>query len=176
VREAFWRLSQLGFLHIRPQRATTVTEISPGAVMQARFIRTALEVETVRVAAGRLDADDLAVLAGMLDQQALAVAGGDRKRFHELDDVFHWRICELAGLGFAWAVIRENKAHMDRVRFLSLAFGAEAALEDHRRIFAALEARDAEAGSAAVRQHLGRIEDIMARIRQTHRDYFTDGA
>ncbi|MEJ2022363.1 MAG: GntR family transcriptional regulator, partial [Maritimibacter sp.] len=42
VRDAFYRLSKLGFLLIRPQRATTVSLISSEAVMQARFIRTAL--------------------------------------------------------------------------------------------------------------------------------------
>ena len=51
VRDAFYRLSKMGFLLIRPQRATTVSLISPRAVVQARFIRSALEKETVRAAA-----------------------------------------------------------------------------------------------------------------------------
>ncbi|MEZ5721440.1 MAG: hypothetical protein R3D59_07120 [Paracoccaceae bacterium] len=42
VHDAFYRLSKLGFLTIWPQRATTVSLILPAAVMQARFIRTAL--------------------------------------------------------------------------------------------------------------------------------------
>lgn len=50
VRDAFWRLSQLGFLTIRPQRPTEVSAISERAVLQARFVRTALEIETARVA------------------------------------------------------------------------------------------------------------------------------
>ena len=58
VRDAFWRLSQLGFLTIRPQRSTEVSAISERAVLQARFVRTALEVETVRVAAGRFGAKE----------------------------------------------------------------------------------------------------------------------
>ena len=63
VRDAFWRLSQLGFLTIRPQRATTVSPISERSVEQARFIRTALEVETVRLAVERRDEAALAALA-----------------------------------------------------------------------------------------------------------------
>jgi DNA-binding GntR family transcriptional regulator len=165
VRDAFWRLSQLGFLTIRPQRATTVTPISEAAVLQARFVRTALEVETVRIAAANLGPADHAGLAGVMDAQAEAVAGRDRERFHRLDDDFHRLICEASGHGFAWALIREHKAHMDRVRFLSLAFGAEAALADHRVIVDALVARDEEAAIAAMRIHLGRIADIMARVR-----------
>jgi DNA-binding GntR family transcriptional regulator len=54
---------------------------------------------------------------------------------------------------------------MDRVRFLSLGFGADLALKEHRAIVAAVRAGDVAAAVAAVRLHLSRIEDIMARIR-----------
>jgi DNA-binding GntR family transcriptional regulator len=54
---------------------------------------------------------------------------------------------------------------MDRVRFLSLGFGADLALEEHRAIVAAVRAGDVPAAVAAVRLHLSRIEDIIARIR-----------
>lgn len=165
VRDAFWRLSKLGFLTIRPQRATTVSPISEAAVLRARFVRTALEVETMRVAVATLDDPDFDRIAQLLDAQAAAVAARDRERFHGLDDEFHRVIGELSGLGFAWAMIREHKAHLDRVRFASLAFGADTALADHRVIVAALVARDEEAAVAAMRAHLGRISDIMARLR-----------
>jgi DNA-binding GntR family transcriptional regulator len=176
VRDAFGRLSQLGFLLIRPQRATTVSPISVRAVLQARFVRTALEAETVRVAAERFGPAELAELDALLDEQARAVAAGDREAFHALDDEFHRRICALAGLEFAWALIREHKAHMDRVRFLSLAFGAETALEDHRAIVATLRGGDGAAAMAAMRAHLTRIEEIIARIRVTHAEHLADEA
>ena len=103
------------------------------------------------------------------------MGAGDRLGFHALDDEFHRRLCQVAGQEFAWALIREHKAHMDRVRYLSLSFGAETALEDHRAIFAAVAERDAGAGAAAMRAHLGRIEDIIARIRGEHAQLFDDG-
>jgi DNA-binding GntR family transcriptional regulator len=172
VRDAFWRLSQLGFLIVRPQRATTVSPISVADVRQARFIRTALEVETIRVATEVLDAADLAALAELIERQAEAVAAGARERFHALDEEFHRQLCERAGVGFTWALIREKKAHMDRVRYLSLAFNAADALAEHRTIMAALVARDAEAGAAAMRAHLARIDAIIARVRETHAALF----
>ncbi len=172
VRDAFWRLSQLGFLTIRPQRSTEVSAISERAVMQARFVRTALEVETVRIAAAQFGAKEYAVLDDAIAAQAAAVAAGDREGFHALDDEFHRRVCALSGHEFAWALIREKKAHMDRVRFLSLSFGAPQALEDHRAILAAMKSGDAEGAAEAMRLHLGRIEDILARVRVTHGDHF----
>lgn len=176
VRDAFYRLSKSGFLVVRPQRATVVSQISESAVRQARFIRTALELETVRTATERLAAADLADLEALLAEQADAVAAADRDRFHALDDEFHRQICRRSGLEFVWTLIRENKAHMDRVRFQSLAFGAEMAYADHRAILSALQARDAEAGAAAMRLHLGRIEDILEKVRTTHGGHFADEA
>ena len=96
VRDEFYRLSKLGFLTIRPQRATTVSLISPAAVMQARFIRTALEVETVTHAATALSTADLDVLEGILDQQRQVVDPEHRAAFHRLDDLFHYEICARA--------------------------------------------------------------------------------
>lgn len=174
VRDAFWRLSQLGFLAIRPQRATTVSQISETAVLQARFVRTAIEIETVRAAAMALGPEDLSALAAILEAQAAAVASGEKVRFQALDDAFHREICERSGLGFAWALVRETKAHMDRVRYLSLAFGTDVALAEHRGILAALAARDPEAAAAAMRAHLGRIVVDLPRIRASHGQYFED--
>jgi DNA-binding GntR family transcriptional regulator len=174
VRDAFYRLSKLGFLLIRPQRATTVSLISPAAVMQARFIRTALEVETVAVAATALRPEDLDALADVLDRQRQAVDPRDRAVFHRLDDLFHYEICTRAGLGFVWELVAQNKGHMDRVRMLSLTFASERAYEDHLQIFEALKARDAARAVATVREHLSRIALMIERIRDENRDWFAE--
>lgn len=172
VRDAFYRLSKQGFLVIRPQRATTVSLISAEAVMQARFIRTALEVETVRVATDVLGAADIAALHDLLAAQRDAVEREDRPLFYQLDDRFHREICTRAGVGFTWELIAENKGHMDRVRMLSLAFASHDAFADHQRILAALEARDAPAATAAMRDHLARIRSQIDRIRADNAELF----
>jgi len=174
VRDAFYRLSKMGFLVIRPQRATTISLISARAVMQARFIRTALEMETARAATRTLAPDDIAVLEDVLAQQDAAIGVGDKSRFHRLDDQFHREICERAGLGFAWDLIAENKGHMDRVRMLSLSFASRLAYDDHRAIMSALRARDADAAAAAMRDHLSRIRDQIDRIRADNHQWFAE--
>ena len=174
VRDAFYRLSKLGFLLIRPQRATKVSRISEDAVMQARFIRTALEAETVRLATQTLKTVDLDALDAILASQERMVKGRDPLGFHALDDQFHREICERTGLGFAWELIRENKAHMDRVRFLSLSFASQAAFGDHVAIMDAIRARDPDRAMAAMREHLSRIKTQIARIRAEHPAYFED--
>lgn len=172
VRDAFYRLSKLGFLTIRPQRATTVSLISERSVMQARFVRTAIELETVRAACTKLTEKDFDVLTAILDEQAGTVSPRDAERFHRLDDQFHREISERAGHGYVWDIIRENKAHMDRVRYLSLSFASERAYCEHREILAAIRSRDVDAATAAIRQHLMRIIDQIVQIRASYSTYF----
>ncbi|MET3599622.1 GntR family transcriptional regulator [Martelella mangrovi] len=172
VRDAFYRLSQQGFLLVRPQRATLVTHISKRAVMQAHFIRSALELATVRAAAAGCSKDDAAALRASLAKQEAAISDGDKTGFHVLDDAFHKQICELSGHGDAWSLIRDHKAHMDRVRYLSLSFGAESALNEHTVILDAIEAHDEDAAVEAMRSHLAQIAKIVERINVSHPAFF----
>ncbi|MEJ8472921.1 GntR family transcriptional regulator [Roseibium algae] len=172
VRDAFYRLSKLGFLSIRPQRATTVSFISEKAVFQARFVRSAIEADVVRIACQKLTSDDLGRLQSVLDEQRMAVEAKEPVLFHALDDKFHREICERSGLSFAWDIIRENKAHMDRVRFLSLSFASEDAFGDHVRVLEAIRARDVDNAANLMTEHLGRIKGQIGRIRADHEDFF----
>lgn len=174
VRDAFYRLSQLGFIQIRPQRATTVTPISRQAVMQAYFIRVALEEACIRQAVARLTMAQLDDLARTVDRQHEAVIHDHKAEFHALDDRFHHDICAFAGLQFVWALVKENKGHMDRARFLSLSSGAPSAHADHVEIMAALRARDTDQATAAMRKHLSKIEGIMARLDADQPGIFGD--
>lgn len=174
VRDAFFRLSKLGLLSIRPQRATLVTRISQTAVLRAAFVRTALELACLKAALPRLTAQDLDRLEANVSAQQAAIAAGDRAGFHALDDRFHRQICESAGHGHAWDLIREQKAHMDRVRFLSLSFGSADALEDHRQLLRALARGDGQAAEQIMHRHLNRIQTVSAQLRKDHPTYFED--
>lgn len=174
VRDAFFRLSKLGFLLIRPQRATLITKISERAVLEAAFIRIALEVACIQAALPILTEENIEELRDLLKAQQSAVDRDARAEFHQLDDAFHKRICEMAGHGHAWTLIQEQKAHMDRVRFLSLSQDGQLALDEHGKVMDALEARDPDLTEKNLRQHLSRIIKIVSRIRKEHGQYFED--
>lgn len=174
VRDAFFRLSQLGFLLIRPQRATVITKISEAAVLRAKFVRTALEVACMRAAMKVITDEQISELEVLLEEQQVAVSANEREQFHKMDDNFHRRICEISGHDYVWALIREQKAHMDRVRFLSLASGAQVALDDHVSIISAVRARDTAKAEALLVEHLSRIETILGRIRDENPGHFEE--
>lgn len=175
VREAFQRLAAQGFLLIRPQRSTTVSHISEAAVLRARFIRTALETHTCRRASALLTEQDFTELSALLDRQAETVAANDRDRFHAQDEEFHREICVRAGVGYVWDLILDSKAHMDRIRMLSLNTKSQThALKEHREILAALMARDAEMVADAMTRHLSRIVQQIEETKAANHDWFAE--
>ena len=173
VREAFSRQSQLGFLQIRPQRVTIVRQISQTKVLQAMYIRCALETEVIQSAIKTTDTAGLDQLSNLLSQQKGAVSAGNNVLFLQLDDAFHRTICEISGARFVWKLIREQKAHMDRVHYLVPSQGSEIALGEHSEIFASIESGNTTEAVQKARKHLSRIKVDVARIRQNHEKYFT---
>lgn len=173
VRDAFFRLSKLGFLSIRPQRATLVTRISIRAVHDAIFVRSALEAECVETVSRNHDADDIAHLADLLARQDQALNSANSHDFHALDDAFHRSLCRIAGHAKVWDIIQEQKAHMDRVRYLTLSITRRTSvLGEHREILDAIEARDAARASALIRAHIGSVADALEAIHAEHPDHF----
>lgn len=165
VRDAFYRLSQLGFIVIRPQRATFVTQISEEAIWQAYFVRLALEVACMRKAVHVLTAEQHDALGDLIKRQEAAIEADDRQGFHVLDDQFHRDICAYAGLEFVWTLVKDNKGHMDRARWLSLSYNARNAMAEHQDILSALKQRDEAKALVAIEMHLSRIGDTLDRLR-----------
>jgi GntR family transcriptional regulator, rspAB operon transcriptional repressor len=172
VREALIRLAQMGLVHVQARKATRVNRIAEQAVRDARFIREALEVETVRKAANVCRKSWHPELATLLNKQAIAVAGQDIAAYHALDEAFHRKIAELADVTFVWGLIDTQKAQLDRVRYLTLDSYLEHSLAEHRAIADAIFAGDSAEAEAVLRKHLGKIEDHLRTGRLRYPDYF----
>lgn len=172
VRDVFFRLSKLGFIAIRPQRATLVTKISEQSVLEAAFIRKAIELSCLAEAIKVGTDEDIHALRALIQQQEASVEANDLQGFHALDDKFHKAICATAGHAHAWPLIEEQKAHIDRVRFLSLPSGLPTAFEQHKRIMDAIEERNTPRASKLLEEHLARIKDILQQVRTQHPEYF----
>lgn len=172
VRDAFFRLSNLGFIAIRPQRPTLITQISPRAIKDAVFTRTALESECLRAAMiqnrqGLIDA----LTASIADQNAALSKPADV--FHALDEMFHELICTASGHSHVWALIREQKAHLDRLRFLSLSDGRrQFVIDEHSAILHAVVAGDDALADTLLRSHIDAVQDMLPSIAANHPTFF----
>ncbi|CAM3253061.1 GntR family transcriptional regulator [Paracoccus nototheniae] len=173
VREAFIALAAQGLLDVRAQRGTFVTRISLPAVMDARFVREAIEADIVKLLAADPDPALVADLQGQVIRQ-MDLPGGSARDFIEADETFHRTLAEGAGKASAWRVVVQMKAQMDRVRFLSsLHFPVARLIGQHRALVAAIAAADVAGAEAAIRTHLQGILADLPVIRQERPDYFT---
>lgn len=174
VRDAFSRLSKLGYLAIRPKKATIIQPFSLSAISNARFIRMAIEAEIVRVLASASGKTSLDALEKVVDRQSIAVDRSDVRSFYDLDNEFHFELCHAAEREAAFATIIEMKAQVDRLCMLSLKHDDEMKilLNDHRSILQAISSGNPELADHALREHLGRLDRTIADIEQQHGEYF----
>lgn len=172
VREAFISLSKEGLLDIRPQRGSFVAKISRDSVLDARFVREAVEADIVKLLAASPDMALVKDLRAKLCQQE-DVAGGSVREFIDADEIFHRTLAEGAGKGNAWRVVVEMKAQMDRVRFLStMHFPVARLIEQHRAVVDAIASGDTAGAEQNIRAHLQGILSDLPVIEQERPEYF----
>lgn len=174
VRDAFTRLANLDLLLIRPQRATEVKRFSSREIEKSRFVRAAVESEVLRRAAHHAGKADAEALQQCLDRQRDAIAAYDYTAFGKLDYEFHKTLCEIAGVGFAFEIIKTEKAKVDRLCTLSLAREDRMPqlLRDHEAIVDAVIEGDEEKAVDAGMLHLSRLDSTIAAIAASHVNYF----
>src|SRR6187401_1257042 len=153
VREAFIKLSEIGLVRVLPQRGTFVTKISEKAVTDARFVREAVECAFARRASEGLGKPAIDALRAIIADQRKAARAGDAEEFFVLDEAFHRGLANAAGCTYAWKVIEEAKAQMDRVRFLSIpdATPVDRLIVQHQAILDAIAAGRASAAEQAMK-------------------------
>lgn len=174
VREAFIKLADEGLLEVRPQRGTYVRKISVPAVMDARFVREAIEADVVRLLAQSPDPALERELKRQIEAQKQIIAS-DVQGFVPLDDMFHRTLAEAAGKPFAWTVIDGLKSQMDRVRQLSsLRLQRKTLIDHHTAIAEGIGRGDVAEAEAAMRTHLREILNDLPVIRQSLPEYFEE--
>jgi len=172
VREAFIKLSEGGLVEVRPQRGTLVRKISQAAVLEARFVREAIEADVVKKVAELGDPAIVTELRTQLrHQQDAAAAKPDR--FLALDELFHRTLAESAGIAHAWKVVEAIKAQMDRVRYLSFEHTpVHKLVAQHTRIVEAIARGDQSIAEQAMRVHLREILNDLPAISAARPELF----
>ncbi|GGK21812.1 GntR family transcriptional regulator [Salinarimonas ramus] len=182
VREAFIRLAEAGLIEVRPHRGTFVAKLDRRRILEARFIREALEVAVVTRLAeqGAAQGEEGALRAArdLLARMKQLAQARDSLAFNEADDRFHQVLAEATGYGRIAALVKAEEAHGVRIRVLSLKRDETYAriIREHTAILDAIDARDPQAATAAVRAHLNNIHGFIAEAFGAHPDYFTDDA
>lgn len=176
VTTAVNRLSFEKLVVIEPQHGSFVSRISLKDVREFMLIRRSLEAE---IAAAAADADLSALddeLGRNLRYQAAAADAKDFAGFYRLDVAFHRIIVNALDLTHAVEVLDRLLSHLERVRrLLTTPPGrAQQTLIEHRRIAAAIAARDRTAAAVAARSHLESTEAMFERFAREHPSLFAE--
>lgn len=176
VRDAFIRLSNMGLLLVRPQRATLVRKISLKEVSNARFLRMSIEIEVARTASQCLDKSYYPAFEANLDAQKKTVEADDFQEFQILDVEFHRLICLAADCEFAYQSISQTKVHIDRLCTIALSRPTNfaQAYDDHLKIYGYLKNGDVEGISSMMRTHMSRLDTTINDAKQLNEDFFTE--
>lgn len=175
IRDALQLLKQEGLVRIQPQSRTVVTRIDVPEILEAHFLRVALETEVCRRLTG---GDNKAVLARARSiirmQEAVAEDPEQITIFQELDEMFHQTLFAAVGQLGLHQLVRERSGHLERVRRLHLPEQGKVRniLEAHHAIVEAIASGSEARAVAAIREHLSRTVAKIEELRQEFPDYF----
>jgi len=174
VREALIKLANLGFVDVRPQRGTYVSRLSKEAILEARFIREALEISVVSYLAEHAKPQLFSQAEAIIQKQEAAAAIDDALLFQSLDDDFHQLLANHTGYARVSNMIEQEKAHMDRVRNLSLHMAGQyrRVIEQHRVIVDTMRSGNRQAVIAAMAVHLREVYKVLDRLPIDHPEFF----
>ncbi len=176
VREALIQLEEEGLVEIYAQVGTFVSRIRLQEVYESQFIREALECASIRKAAEKVTPQEIRELYAILEEQRRAEEIGARDAFYASDEALHRRIIAISGFPRVWKVAQSAKAHMDRVRRLSLPMPSQIAglIQQHEQVVRGLENGDADAAERALRAHLREVFRLGDTLLEQYPDYFAE--
>jgi GntR family transcriptional regulator, transcriptional repressor for pyruvate dehydrogenase complex len=183
VREALRILESQGVLAPGPGGALVVAQapqpltrslrlamtLAPASGMADLFeLRRMIEVEAAALAARRRDEDQLEGMGAAIERMAQALAAADPAAYIDADLTFHLGVSEATGnrlLASCMHAIREALREALGAIF-DVPESAARAVEEHRRLLAAIAASDPERAAAAMRTHLERVQaDVLEAAR-----------
>lgn len=156
VREAVIRLADLRLVEIERRRGFTVRGLQVDDIRELFEIRMFLEIPSVERACRSFGDGEIENLRAHLEELEDAAERQDKEAFGVLDQQFH--ACILRG-----AKNKRLIELLDEIRTSSRLSGVSSVTEkrtfrqiylEHKRIFDAIEARDAEAAVAMMQAHL----------------------
>lgn len=176
VREALTRLADQRLVTIYPQVGTRVAPIIMSDIVEACFIRVALERAAFSRALEQPN-PDLATIKAALAANRLAFERRDEEGWFVSDEHIHESLFALAGMPHVWNVIRGVKVNLDRLRHLTFpaVITSETIVDEHAALVRALEQRDEAEGLKIIGIHGSSAIDRAAECQKEFPSYFTDG-
>jgi DNA-binding GntR family transcriptional regulator len=165
VREAVQRLVFEGLAINVVHKGAEVAGVQLSDLQQLYVVREVLEGLSARLATERIDAGGLAVLRRILDEHEHVVEVGEEQGHIEFDMAFHRTIREACGNEYLITTLNrlEGKSHLALFHLWRGPDGPRFAVDEHRRVYAAMAAGDSMGADEAARAH---IAQLRVRLNQ----------
>ena len=153
LREALKVLAAEGLVTMKLRRGAYVTEVSERDLAEVYHLLALLESDAAVAVAQTASAAQIAELEALHAELEARVA--DRDRFFAANERFHLRLLEIADNRWRVQLVADLRKVMKLNRHHSLFKQGrlEASLKEHRRIMAAIKARNGERVQQLMQQH-----------------------
>jgi len=174
VSEAVTRLAAEALVDVVPQAGTFVSRFSMSEIREGAFLREALELAAVDQVAETITDAQLVELRRSLRIQEALVEDRDFAGFYRMDAEMHEMILSFTGFRRLAQIAETSWLQVNRARRLILPNEGRVTdtLEEHRRIVAALAARDPHAAREATRAHLRQLIRHLEPLEREHPELF----
>jgi GntR family transcriptional regulator, trigonelline degradation regulator len=164
VREVLRHLEAEGLVESGPQQGPAVARPDPTKAAQIYEIRALLEAEASRACAKMATPADIARLRKAIDRNEQAFATGNARDVLRGTTEFYEALFSCADKDVAWEVVKSLNARINHLRSITISTPGRgaAAIDEMRRILAAIEAGDGDAAYAASMDHV----NVVATLAQ----------
>lgn len=176
AREALIRLAQDDLIVVFPQDGSFVAPISMKKVIEASFIREALEVSILKMAGAVWTESNTAEANAILQRQRQHAANDDNQSFFKEDQGFHHYFAKVAGAEGMSTIINDTATHLVRVRHLThpMKGRMKHAIIDHQNMLKHIGDGDIDGAIGGLRQHLSGVFQAFGRAAEIYPEYFKD--
>lgn len=156
VRMAMARLEHEGLIVRERNRGARVRLVSEREALEILEARAALEAVVARYAAARATRDDVARLRAIQKGLDACHRAGDLMGYADLNVELHRTVTQLANHGTATRLLGLLKSQSVRYQYRSLFQPGRIkhSMDEHRKLIAAIIAKDPQAAEDAMREHL----------------------
>jgi len=165
VREALRQLEQEGLVKSIPNKGVVVTRVEVQDIEDIYTIKKSIEGLAARLAAERISPEELLELEEVVDLSEFYAEKKDIDHLVELDSRFHAIIFRASGNRPLMQTLQQFHVFVKRARSESLHRDGRILqmLEEHRKIFLAIESRS---GDEAENQHKIHINNAMQSLME----------
>lgn len=175
VREAFMQLREIDLVVTHPSRGNFVTRLSEQRILEARFVREAIELANVRaLCKNGLPSEFENELRDNLRQQELSAEDDELLAFQGLDDAFHLTLARATGFPRAGELLLREKVPLDRLRAFSLVDQPhkKTLQQQHQEIFDAIIDGNEKLATETMSAHVNSILHVLSNVAQKHAEFF----